>query len=594
MVGTMLGKSLENFIADDMLAFAFFFVPFVNFFPVACGAIVFFSLISIGISVVRRENVDLCKVNMVSVAVLVFMLVTALFSIPVVEDMKQFSRLEFQLRLPMLLFPAAFLFRGFAKFDVRRAMISFALGAFATSLVVLIVFSHSLFTAFENIPHSFFNVQLCFQCVVGLITHRTYMCFNLITGLLIFYCLFSESWNMRRLFLFFPIFLFTGAFVFMSDARVSLVTFLWVFFAIFVREYRKRVKGWRFYASLFAIVMLLFYVLMRSERINNIIINLFSFSLPYQDLDPRFRIWHCGWLLFKESPHQLIGTGTGSLMGSLPKIYEQDGFLQGIESRWEMHNQFLEVLVENGVWGLSLLLFMLLLPLFLKSSRRLFYLIWIPVLGINLFFESMLSRSFGTYPVMAVLVLGGMLDDRGSVPIGSMKRKIALVLYLVSILSLSVKFIMMDKRAEFGSFQRFFERVDILPGDVPEDLKGQYGLKIDSSTSSETWREYATMYHRFGRYSLRETDSVRFSVYVYASEDFNADILSLRIEERQSSSREVFYDFTRKGTWQKLQINDTELKGNSVFLITAAKKDSHNFEDVKGCAIFAKPIIEIK
>lgn len=581
-------------MTDDLLVFAFFFVPFVNFSPVACGTIVLCSLISILCSVFRCEVVDWRKVNMVSIAVLTFMIVTTFSSLPVVEDMKQFTRLQFQLRLPMLLFPFAFLFRGFAKFDIRSALTSFALGTFATSLIVIIVFSHSLFTAFDNISRSFLNVQICFQCVVSMIIHRTYLCFNLITGLLIFYYLFSDRWNKWRMSVFTILLLYTAVFVYMTDARISLVVLLWVGFSIFVFEIKKKIEGWKFYASLFSLVALLFFVMMQSVRINNIIVNLFSSSFSYQDLDPRFRIWHCGWLLFEQSPHQFIGTGTGSLMHSLPETYRQDGFLQAIESKWEMHNQFLEVLVENGMLGLFFLLLMLILPLFLRSPYRSFYLIWIPSLCVNLFFESMLSRSLGTYPIMAILVLAGMVDNRERVTSNRKTKKyLFLALYFIALICLSAKFVMKDKKEVFSEFQRYFERVDDLPGDVPPELEGQYGLKIDSTVSSDVWRTYAVLYHRFDRLSLSETDSVHFSAYVYVSEDFNAEILSLRIEERESLVHEISYDFSQKGTWQKLDLSGKGMKGNTVFLISSAKENARNFEEVKGYAIFANPIVEI-
>lgn len=580
-------------IADQLLVFAFFFLPFVNFSPVACGTIVLCSLISILISVVGRETVDLRDINKASFAVLAFMVVTMFLSLPVVEDMKQFTRLEFQLRLPMLLFPFAFLFRGFLKFDVRRAMFSFALGSFATSLVVFIVFAISLVTAFDNIPYSLNNILICFQCVVGIVLHRTYLCFNLVTGLLIFYFLFSDRWDKRKLLAILFLMIYTAVFVYMTDARISLVVFLWVVFAVSIREFKRRIEGWKLYVSLLIVFALSIFIMMRSARINNIIVNLLSSSLSYQDLDPRFRIWHCGWLLFEQSPHQWIGTGTGSVMGSLPKIYEQEGFLQAIESRWEMHNQFLEVLVENGVVGLLFLLLLLFVPFFMRNVRRPFYQIWIPALCISLFFESMLSRSLGTYPIIAILVLAGLSDGKESAPVHPIKRKIVIALYLIAVVSLSVKYIMKDKRTDFSMFQRNFERVDDLPGDVPECLKGKYGLKIDSTTTSEAWHNYATMFYCLDRCSLAEADSFNFSAYVYVSEDFNAEILSLRIEERQSSSLDFSYDFTQKATWQKLRLSGKGLKGSSLFLITTAKEDCHNFDCLTGYAIFADPIIEI-
>lgn len=580
-------------MADDLLVFAFFFIPFLNISPVACGTVVLSSLISIALSICQGRTKDNLSVNTLSILLLLFMAYSMLFSLPVMEDTKSYVRLVFQLRLPMLLLPIAFLFRGMASFHVRKAMASFALGAYGTAFIVIIVFICSLFSSFDNIPYSSVNLLSCFRCVVSMLIHRTYMCFNIITAFLIFYFLLSDSWSRKKVILFTIIFLFTAFFVFMTDARIALFSFLWILVAIVIREARRFFRGWLFYGVAAAVVLCIVIVLSQSTRVNNVLVSLMDGSRPWQDLDPRFRIWSYGWTLFSEGSHPWIGAGAGSSIQMLADSYASDAFSRGMENNWNMHNQFLEVLVENGILGLVLLVALLVTPLFLKSSHRLFFWIWIPALVINLFFESMLSRAYGTYPITAILLLAGFIDEKELKFTNPQLCKVLTCLALLAITIFSVKYVLKDKTEVFNSFQRNFTQVDELPGDVPEDLKGNSGLRIDSQTATTTWREWATMWYIFDQKALNPADQVTFSVYAYISEDFDAERLFISIEERENAICEISYDYDKRGTWQLLEYTGSGLQGNSAFLISCFKNHATDFSNVKGFAIFAKPKIII-
>lgn len=595
MMGTIFTKeNILEFTANDLLVFAFFFIPFINVFPVALGVIVFSSIVSIAISLFLRPNVKNFGLNTLSLLVLIFMIFTILFSLPVLEEIKSYVRLEFQLRLPMILLPIAFLFRGMASFHVKKAMAAYACGALATSIVMLIVFIFSLISSFDNISYTFDNILLCFQCVVTMVIHRTYSCFNLITALLIFYFLFHDSWNKKRIAFFSTITVFTVIFVFMSGARISAVSLLWILFVIALREIRRLFNGWLFYVLSIAVgILLLVIILSCNERVNNLIVSLVDGSTSWIELDPRFKIWRCGWLLFSEIPHPWIGMGSGSTNTLLQEIYIREQFTEGIDSHWNMHNQFLEILVENGVLGLLLFLTIIFAPILIKSKLRMFYLIWIPALIVNLFFESMLSRSLGTYSITSILLLAGFINEKEIIPTHPSIRRLFLVLSSIAVFSFSLKYILVDKTKAFSIFQPNFSKVEILPGNVPVDLKDASGWRIDSRTASSTWSEWATMYHIFEKHVLEKDDRYHFSLYVYVSEDFDAERLFISVEERQRVVTEVSYNMDQKGMWQLLDIDANGLHGNTAFLLSCYKCKATDFSKVKGFAIFANPKIKI-
>jgi len=590
MVGYMGRFQWERMIGD-LLVFAFFFVPFMKFSPVACGTILLCSLLLIVFALVRGEKLG--RLNIISLAVFAFMMYASLSSASLLSDYHDFFRLQFQIRLPLLLFALAFLFRDLNCFSVGRALFSFSMGAYGMALVAVIVSFCSLVTHFDNVPRSLMNMILCFQAVVGMLVHRTYMCFDLLTALLVVYLRFSHGWCKRRIIIFSILFAFTGLFVFLTDARVAFLSFLFLLFCIVVMEMRRLLKGWRFWACIGGVALLLFVLLFQSERVNNVMLSFRDASFSLSDIDPRFRIWNCGWELFKDCPQPLWGYGCGAAKDLLQDEYMRRGFDLAANSQWEMHNQFLEILVENGIMGLLLFMGLLLLPMLVKSSNRRFYMTWIPMLCINLFFEMMLSRTIGTYPIIAVMLLAGMSDEKGDYRPTLAWRSFCLIGALIAVLCVSVKFVRKDKRIEFSTFQRGFERVDLLPGDVPEILKGVTGLRIDNQVESEVWYDWAAMYYRFDKCSVDVSDSISFSLYVYASEDFDADVLQIRAEERQREAYTDSYDLQRKGEWQKLSVQKKGLYGNVVFVVSCSKKGVPDFSSLKGYAIFAQPIVNV-
>lgn len=578
-------------IPDELLVYATFFVPFVNFSPVACGVVLLCSLLSL-IGDVSR-GVKWNRLNAIWLVAVLFMAYASLSSLLLDADTHSFTRLQFQIRLPLLLFVLAFFIRGRSGLPLRRMMKMFAYGSYAMALLVLLVFVYSLVMDFDNVPRSFMNIRTCFQCVVSMVIHRTYMCFDILTSLLIFYHLYSSYWDRRRLIFFLCLFGFTGFFIFLTDARIAFLSFLFLSFSLCILEVRRHIASWWGWTIIVTVFIVLFVLLFRSERVYNILISLNDTSFSLVESDPRFKIWSCGLELFKGCPHPLWGYGCGTAGELLQGVYVKRDFISAVESHWEMHNQFLEVLVENGIVGLLMFVGMLLLPMIMGSSLRRFYRIWIPMLCINLFFESMLSRSIGTYPIAMILLLGGTFDEKEGYPLEKGWRWFYCVASLIAVLCLSVKYIQMDKRNLYATFQRYFERIDVLPGNPPEELKGVYGLRIDNRIESETWQGWATMFYCFDRQTLSASDSVSFSVYMYASEDFDAEILQIRAEERQCKAYVDSYDMSKRGEWQLLSVNEAGLYGNIIFNVSCAKKEENDFSRMKGFAIFANPKINV-
>jgi O-antigen ligase len=68
----------------------------------------------------------------------------------------------------------------------------------------------------------------------------------------------------------------------------------------------------------------------------------------------RLAVWKCGWQLVQG--HWLTGVPLGDKQDKLVEVYKQKQFNYAVESRRNMHNTYLDVLVNMGVIGLAVFL----------------------------------------------------------------------------------------------------------------------------------------------------------------------------------------------------------------------------------------------
>lgn len=68
----------------------------------------------------------------------------------------------------------------------------------------------------------------------------------------------------------------------------------------------------------------------------------------------RLAAWSCGWQLFKENP--ILGTGIGDKRVELNRIYRDRDFHFAIETRKNVHNNYLDILYSTGLIGLIIFL----------------------------------------------------------------------------------------------------------------------------------------------------------------------------------------------------------------------------------------------
>lgn len=130
----------------------------------------------------------------------------------------------------------------------------------------------------------------------------------------------------------------------------------------------------------------------------------------WNGLNTRLAIWNCAWDEIKKNP--IIGCGIGGVQPNLIKNYKSKNFNFAINSNYNSHNQYLDILLSNGFVGLSVFLFFIGYLIFNAIQTR----NWL-LLGIVLIFmiscltENILSRNQGVFIIwgfFSILMAGNL------------------------------------------------------------------------------------------------------------------------------------------------------------------------------------------
>ncbi|HUX57982.1 MAG TPA: O-antigen ligase family protein [Bacteroidales bacterium] len=110
--------------------------------------------------------------------------------------------------------------------------------------------------------------------------------------------------------------------------------------------------------------------------------------------DPRFLIWKSALKIARQN--LLIGVGIGDVRTSLASEYEMIGEEKMAKERFNAHNQFLEILLENGIIGLVLFISIFAVMSYIAiSDKNLLYGVFIFMIFMFFMFETVLYRLAG-------------------------------------------------------------------------------------------------------------------------------------------------------------------------------------------------------
>ena len=131
-------------------------------------------------------------------------------------------------------------------------------------------------------------------------------------------------------------------------------------------------------------------------------------SEPEQEVDgitARIILWKSALNLFKNNP--VLGVGTGDIKDELMQEYLKFDFQEGVQKKFNCHNQYLQFAATLGIIGILVFLMIFVIPLkeAYQAKNIVVILFLMLVLG-NVFFESMLETNAGLlffcffYPIL--------------------------------------------------------------------------------------------------------------------------------------------------------------------------------------------------
>lgn len=298
---------------------------------------------------------------------------------------KQSALFIFPILLPLII--------PFTKYTVKIISTSLVLGVI-TALIVLfgyLIADYILIDDFQITDH--FNHN--FSSPISI--HATYL--SLMVNLSIVVLLYFIEKSNHKLNYILPLIFLLAGIVFLASRNVTISTFLILLIYLFMI-----IKNKLIYFLIVSLSTLTIYFIINTnsylqDRFSSKLLNDVSIA-KYEDkihtLEPRSERWKLGWQVFKNSP--IYGNGSGDEVSELKKKYvENKMFISYIEN-FNIHNQYLSILIKHGVIGFILFIGSLIYYVYLGlKSKNKVYLIFLAVIFISSMTENIFDMNKGIF-----------------------------------------------------------------------------------------------------------------------------------------------------------------------------------------------------
>lgn len=306
-------------------------------------------------------------------------------------------------RLSFVLFPLVLIKPG--EMIKKRALL--LLKVFAISTLFYIIFSYgfaiyrSLYLKDGSIlfnPHPidrdydnyFFGTDFAFS------QHPTYLAMYVMLSVFIaFESFFNEHQN-----LLYKRFWLSGGIIMMSSiyfisSRAGILSAMILMPVYLIIHFKKINKGWGSVLVVIGALAILILSFLNNNRIKYYLPDTQSSSVIEKfKLDNRVPIWKSAVKVIKQN--LVFGVGAGDASAEIRRAYKDAGYTEMYYDNLNAHNQYLEILLANGLVGLLIMLSIIGFLVFKAILRRNLLLgLYITVIIIFFLFESILNRIAG-------------------------------------------------------------------------------------------------------------------------------------------------------------------------------------------------------
>jgi len=181
---------------------------------------------------------------------------------------------------------------------------------------------------------------------------------------------------------------------FLSSRAGLLAAVLLIPFYLFIKI-KKRTKNQFTWIIILLGVIIILPVIFTNKRVNTLIQDISQKSFDeMKNADDRRIIWKSAFIIARDN--YVWGLGTGDVEAGLVNEYKETGNQLLAEKKMNAHNQFLEILLENGIIGVILFIMILIDMIYiLWKERNLLYGMFVLLMMLFFLFETMLNRLAG-------------------------------------------------------------------------------------------------------------------------------------------------------------------------------------------------------
>lgn len=292
-------------------------------------------------------------------------------------------------RLAFIIFPLIFLAleTDFSNF-YKKIFLTFAASSIAIALINIFV---SVFKYFDtyNETHLGYHQTTSFTGI-NVIHLSIYLNVSLVILIYYYFC-------SKNKYLFIPCLLCVGILIYLGSRMAIFILFVIVllsFIILFKSKFNFIKSGIFTIITLLILTGIVFINPKTSQKFNEL-----QLSSRFEKRQGRYLIWKSSFEILKNDPKLLIyGLGTGDVTDALVQKYEENNYKFLASVRYGPHNEFLQELLKHGIFGLSLLLLMFLLPLkFAIKKRNYLCVAFILIFSFSSLTEPTLGRNKGIF-----------------------------------------------------------------------------------------------------------------------------------------------------------------------------------------------------
>jgi O-antigen ligase len=318
-------------------------------------------------------------------------------------------------RLSFLVFPLVLFYPG-TKI-IKNIKFILRLFALSTFLYLLYCLGNALHNSviimsqkwlFNPHPLEYFYENYFYSARLSHLVHPSYLSMYIVISILVsLEALFDSSINgFKKGFWLSGIIVFLGV-LYLLSSRAGILAAIITIPLYFHFKYHKKLSKWIILVFLLIITVLFVKIAKTNAKVQSSFEGIFNekFNETLEN-DERLLIWKSAMGVIKQNI--FLGVGTGDASAELKREFLKRGYVKGFYENLNAHNQFLEILLENGLIGLIFFLSILgYMGYIAISQQNILSGLFILMMIIFFMFETILNRLAGItfFPMFSFLLL---------------------------------------------------------------------------------------------------------------------------------------------------------------------------------------------